>query len=48
VYATYLVCLDSLGRDVPLMLEHLPDAGEYQLAADEVRRIAVRMGIDLG
>ncbi len=47
-YATYLVCLDSLGRDVPLMLEHLPDAGEYQLAADEVRRIAVRMGIDLG
>ncbi len=46
-YSTYLECLDSLGRDVPLMLEHLPSADEYKLAADEVRRVALRMGIDL-
>ena len=46
-YATYLECLDSLGRDVPLMLEHLGSAEEYQAAADEVRRVALRMGIAL-
>jgi sugar phosphate isomerase/epimerase len=46
-YATYLECLDSLGRDVPLMLEHLKTPEEYKLAADEVRRVALRMGIDL-
>ncbi len=47
-YATYLECLDSLGRDVPLMLEHLQTAEDYQAAADEVRRVALRMGIELG
>jgi len=47
-YATYLECLDSLGRDVPLMLEHLRTPEEYQAAVDEVRRVALRMGIDLG
>ncbi|MFP4055999.1 MAG: sugar phosphate isomerase/epimerase family protein [Candidatus Brocadiia bacterium] len=47
-YETYLECLDSLGRDVPLMLEHLPDAEAYKAAADEVRRLALRMGIELG
>ena len=47
-YATYLECLDSLGRDVPLMLEHLDGAEEYKLAAEEVRRVAFRMGVDLG
>jgi len=47
-YTTYLECLDSLGRDVPLMMEHLPSAEEYQLAADEIRRTALRMGIELG
>ena len=47
-YAMYLECLDSLGRDVPLMLEHLGSAEEYKLAADEVRLVANRMGIELG
>jgi sugar phosphate isomerase/epimerase len=47
-YATYLECLDSLGRDVPLMLEHLRSAEDYRAAADEVRRVALRMGIELG
>ena len=47
-YATYLECLDSLGRDVPLMLEHLGTAEEYAEAANEIRRVAGRLGIDLG
>ena len=47
-YSTYLECLDSLGRDVPLMLEHLQTAEDYKLAADEVRRVALGMGIELG
>jgi len=47
-YATYLECLDSLGRDVPLMLEHLGSAEEYRAAADEVRQMALRLGIELG
>lgn len=47
-YATYLECLDSLGRDVPLMLEHLSSAQEYAEAGNEVRRIAGRLGIALG
>jgi len=47
-YATYLECLDSLGRDVPLMLEHLRTPEDYKTAADEVRRVALRLGIDLG
>jgi sugar phosphate isomerase/epimerase len=47
-YCTYLECLDSLGRDVPLMLEHLGSAEEYKAAADEVRRVALRIGVDLG
>jgi sugar phosphate isomerase/epimerase len=47
-YATYLECLDSLGRDVPLMLEHLGTAEEYAQAAAEVRRVAEGKGIELG
>jgi sugar phosphate isomerase/epimerase len=47
-YETYLECLDSLGRDVPLMLEHLRTPEQYKAAGDEVRRVALRMGIELG
>jgi len=47
-YATYLECIDSLGRDIPLMLEHLSTAEEYRAAGDAVRRVAYRMGIELG
>lgn len=47
-YTTYLECLDSLGRDVPLMLEHLGTAEEYEQAAAEVRRVARENGIQLG
>jgi len=47
-YAAYLTGLDGLGRDVPLMLEHLATAEDYALAAAEVRRIADRIGVKLG
>jgi sugar phosphate isomerase/epimerase len=47
-YAAYLKGMDSLGRDVPLMLEHLGSAEEYGLAAAEVRRVALANGIRLG
>lgn len=45
-YAVYLRCLDALG-DVPLMLEHLPNAGEYAAGADYIRGVAAREGITL-
>ena len=47
-YATYLECIDSLGRDVPLMLEHLSTAEEYAAAGNAVRRVAGRLGVALG
>jgi sugar phosphate isomerase/epimerase len=47
-YTAFLVGLDTLGRDVPLMLEHLSSPEEYAAAGDEVRRLARRLGIALG
>jgi len=39
-YATYLSALARLPGDVPLMLEHLPNAEEYALAAAHIRAVA--------
>ena len=44
-YATYLRELDRLGPDVPLMLEHLPSAEEYALAAEHIRSVAAKIGV---
>jgi len=44
-YVTFLRELDRLPADTPLMLEHLPSADEYALAADWVRRRAQEIGI---
>ena len=43
----YAAFLGELSRfpDVPLMLEHLPDDGEYALAADHIRAVAKTLGI---
>jgi len=30
---------------VPLMLEHLPNAEEYRLAAEHLRRVAAEAGV---
>ncbi|MGC8862642.1 MAG: sugar phosphate isomerase/epimerase family protein, partial [Armatimonadota bacterium] len=44
-YETYLTELAKLGPDVPLMLEHLPTAEEYSLAAGYIRSVADRLGL---
>jgi sugar phosphate isomerase/epimerase len=46
-YATFLRELDKLEPDVPLMLEHLPNAEEYALAANYVRTVAGSVGVKL-
>ena len=44
-YRVFLSELSQLDADVPLMLEHLPSAGEYDLAAAQVRRVAGEIGL---
>jgi sugar phosphate isomerase/epimerase len=39
-YRTYLRELAALENDVPVMVEHLPDENEYQLAVDYIRSVA--------
>lgn len=46
-FRAYLLALDSLGRDVTLLLEHLPDEHAYDLAADHIRAEASAAGIEL-
>jgi sugar phosphate isomerase/epimerase len=46
-YRTYLQELTKLDPDTPLMLEHLPTAEEYALAAEHIRGTAYRLGISL-
>ncbi|HEX8237918.1 MAG TPA: sugar phosphate isomerase/epimerase family protein [Abditibacteriaceae bacterium] len=46
-YATFLHELNALDPDTPLILEHLPAAEEYRLAADFVRGVAAEQGIAL-
>lgn len=46
-YATFLRELDRLDPDTPLMLEHLPSAEEYDLAAEYVRTVAKQAGVSL-
>lgn len=46
-YATYLKQLDRLAPDLPLMLEHLKTAEEYEQAANYVRHVADQEGVKL-
>jgi len=46
-YPTLLLEMDGLGTDVPLMLEHLPSAQEYEAAAAHVRSVAAELGVRL-
>ncbi len=39
-YAALFTALDRLAPDLPLMLEHLPDAEQYALAAEHLRGVA--------
>ena len=43
-YAVFLKELDKLDPDIPLMLEHLPDAEEYAQAAKHIRSVAQKEG----
>ena len=44
-YDLFLTELVKLDADVPLMLEHLPNAEEYALAAQHIRQVATRNGL---
>jgi len=44
-YRTYLRELSKLTRDIPLIIEHLKTAEEYEEAAEHLRRIAQEVGI---
>ena len=44
-YRAYLSGLSKLGRDVPLMLEHLKTAEEYQEGATYIRKVAGEIGV---
>jgi sugar phosphate isomerase/epimerase len=46
-YNVLLKSLQALGRDIPIMLEHLEGEEEYRLAASYVRTMAVKNGVDL-
>ncbi len=39
-YAAYLECAEACDPDLPIMLEHLPTAEDYRLAAEYVRSVA--------
>jgi sugar phosphate isomerase/epimerase len=45
-YPVFLSELAQLG-DLPLMMEHLPDASEYNLAAQFIRKTGAKLGIGL-
>jgi hypothetical protein len=43
-YRAFLTELEKLGREVPLMMEHLADA-EYAVARDEIFKVGDQIGI---
>jgi sugar phosphate isomerase/epimerase len=46
-YAAFLREAARLDADLPVMLEHLPDAGDYQAAATHLRSVASNVGVTL-
>jgi sugar phosphate isomerase/epimerase len=46
-YAAFLKELSKI-PEIPLMLEHLPDAKEYELAAEHIRGVAKKIGLSFG
>lgn len=46
-YRTFLKEMDKLDPDLPILLEHLPDAEQYRLAAGYVRKVAGEVGVNL-
>jgi len=46
-YRVYLQELNKLSPDIPLMMEHLPTAEEYVLAANHIRTVAKDSGVTI-
>jgi sugar phosphate isomerase/epimerase len=46
-YAAFVTLAERLSPNLPVILEHLPGAPEYQRAADHVRQIAHEQGVTL-
>lgn len=46
-YRTFLRSIQALPGDIPVMLEHLPNEAEYNLAASHIRSIARELQIEL-
>lgn len=46
-YGTFLSEIERLGRDIPVMLEHLSTEEEYRLAAEHLRKVASEIGARL-
>jgi sugar phosphate isomerase/epimerase len=44
-YTTYLMEIARVAPDAPLMLEHLPNEAEYDLAAAHIRSVAAQAGV---
>jgi len=44
-YRTYVRGMRTLGDDVPLMIEHLPDQEQYRIAAAHIRNVAQAEGV---
>jgi sugar phosphate isomerase/epimerase len=44
-YKTYLQSLSKLGRDTPLMLEHLNSAAEYDEGREYIRKVGEAAGV---
>jgi sugar phosphate isomerase/epimerase len=44
-YSVLLSELDRLDADLPVLLEHLPDAAQYAQAAEYIRSVAARAGL---
>jgi hypothetical protein len=47
-YATYLRGVAALPRQPPLMLEHLPNAEEYDKARRHLFELGAKVGVDVG
>jgi sugar phosphate isomerase/epimerase len=47
-YSTYLRGVADLPRQPPLMLEHLPNEAEYDLARRHLLALAASIGLDAG
>jgi sugar phosphate isomerase/epimerase len=46
-YAAFLTELARVAPDAPLMLEHLPNEAEYDLAAAHIRKVAAQAGVSI-